>query len=53
MLFIGRSRNATLWTPMDCAAASGFEHVVALLIKAEADVNPTVTDRWMVHICKS
>ena len=34
-------RNATLWTPMDCAAFSGHEKVIEVLIDAGADVNPT------------
>ena len=34
-------RNATLWTPMDCAAYNGHEMVVEVLIEAGADVNPT------------
>ena len=32
-------RNALLWTPMACAAASGKEEVVQLLIEAEAEIN--------------
>jgi transient receptor potential cation channel subfamily A protein 1 len=34
-------RNATLWTPMDCAAYNGHEKVIRILIEAGADVNPT------------
>ena len=41
-------RNSTLWTPMDCAASGGYDELVILLIKAEADVDPT--DKSKVHV---
>lgn len=34
-------RNATLWTPMDCAAAKGHSTLVSILLNAGADVDPT------------
>lgn len=34
-------RNATLWTPLDCASAKGHAQLVSLLINAGADVDPT------------
>ena len=43
----GHYRNSTLWTPMDCAASGGYDELVVLLIKAEADVDPT--DKSKVH----
>lgn len=34
------SRNAGLWTAIDCAAANGHEKVLKVLIEAGAEVNP-------------
>ena len=41
-------RNSKLWTPMDCAAATGNDQVVTLLIDSGADVDPT--DKNKVHV---
>lgn len=34
-------RNVKSWTPINCAAHSGHEKVIRVLIDAGADVNPT------------
>ena len=33
-------RNARQWTPIDCAAASGKENIVQLLIDAKVEIDP-------------
>lgn len=33
-------RNASLWTPLDCAAHKGHDKIIQLLITAKADINP-------------
>ena len=34
------ARNATLWTPLDCAAAKGWEKTVRVLLEADAPIDP-------------
>ena len=36
-------RNARQWTPLDCAAAHGWEKVVLALLEAGANVQPKNT----------
>ena len=34
-------RNKVLWTPLDCAAASGHARIVRELVSAKAKIDPT------------
>ena len=49
-------RNASLWTPVDCASAGGWPEIVELLADAQADVCTTdkpnkVKDLKIVGYC--
>jgi transient receptor potential cation channel subfamily A protein 1 len=35
------NRNATLWTPLDCAAARGWVEVATILLQEDCPVDPT------------
>ena len=41
-------RNASLWTPLDCAAASGHHQLVQLLINSDVDID--TTDKFKVYM---
>ena len=44
------SRNASLWTPLDCAAAKGWVDAATVLLDEDCPVDPT--DKAKVYVNK-
>ena len=41
LTYLVQCRNKVLWTPLDCAAASGHARIVRELVSAKAKIDPT------------